>query len=446
MKKYDFRRISAMLVLIFIVLMYLPVQPVSAQASHITLTKSVQESTYSQAGDVLHYTLVATNDGDTTLTNVAISDPLLGTLSCTPAQPATLAPGATLTATGSDTVQQSDVYAGKIDNTATTTSQLPGGGAGPTATKSKSIPAVQTPGLSLTKSANPNIYSAAGQVIVYNYEAKNTGNITLWGPFMITDDKLGNFQCGTATTLASGASITCTKSYTIQSGDLALSSITNSATVTGTYMINPPIIPGTYGPPPGNVVTSNTAFATITFTAPNLQVTKAVELAKDADGDGVASPGDTLKYMVTVKNTGSGAATGVTFSDLPDTNTTLVAGSVNATQGVVMKGNSIGDKTVEVAIGSLPPNGTTTIIFSVTINSPLFVSSIVNQGLVTGTNFTSVKSDDPSTQPVGDSTIINIKESPPIHGPGLSQWGVIILVVVFGGSIAWMIRRRQVKS
>ena len=45
------------------------------------------------AGDRIVYTLTATNAGNVTLTGVTIVDPKLGTLSCNPAQPATLAPG-----------------------------------------------------------------------------------------------------------------------------------------------------------------------------------------------------------------------------------------------------------------------------------------------------------------------------------------------------------------
>ena len=45
----------------------------------------------SAVGQMVHYTLVATNDGNVTLTAVAISDPLLPTLSCTPGQPVNLA-------------------------------------------------------------------------------------------------------------------------------------------------------------------------------------------------------------------------------------------------------------------------------------------------------------------------------------------------------------------
>jgi hypothetical protein len=38
--------------------------------------------------------------------------------------------------------------------------------------------------------------------------------------FTVTDDKLGSFACGTATSLEPGASITCTRNYTIQASDL----------------------------------------------------------------------------------------------------------------------------------------------------------------------------------------------------------------------------------
>jgi len=109
------------------------------------------------------------------------------------------------------------------------------------------------PALSLVKSA-PATYSFIGQEIVYTYKVQNIGLETLSGPFMITDDKLGTFQCGTATSLAPSASISCTKTYTIQPGDLSYSSITNKATATGTDS--------------GNVVTSNEASATLTFIAP----------------------------------------------------------------------------------------------------------------------------------------------------------------------------------
>ena len=78
-----------------------------------------------------------------------------------------------------------------------------------------------TPGLSLNKTADRTTYTAVGQVIVYTYVVRNIGGVTLTGPFNVTDDKLGTFACGSAgTILAPGASVTCTKSYTIKAKDL----------------------------------------------------------------------------------------------------------------------------------------------------------------------------------------------------------------------------------
>jgi uncharacterized repeat protein (TIGR01451 family) len=48
----------------------------------------------------------------------------------------------------------------------------------------------------------------------------------------------------------------------------------------------------------------------------------------DPDGDGKAEPGDTLTYDVNVSNSGASDATGVTFNDTIDPNTTLVPGSL----------------------------------------------------------------------------------------------------------------------
>ena len=50
---------------------------------------------------------------------MTVVDPLLGTLSCTPTQPATLAPGASIVCTGSYTLLQADINAGERANTAT---------------------------------------------------------------------------------------------------------------------------------------------------------------------------------------------------------------------------------------------------------------------------------------------------------------------------------------
>ena len=78
------------------------------------------------AGDLIHYTFEVTNTGTVTLTGVTVTDPLVSPISC----PATvLAPGASMTCTGSYELTQADIDAGVRDNTATATGTAPGGAA-----------------------------------------------------------------------------------------------------------------------------------------------------------------------------------------------------------------------------------------------------------------------------------------------------------------------------
>jgi hypothetical protein len=88
------------------------------------------------------------------------------------------------------------------------------------------------PILSLTKSASPLTYTAAGQVINFSYVLKNTstGGTVLNGPFTVTDNKVPTVTCPATATLAVGASITCTGTYSITAADMALGYAVNTAT------------------------------------------------------------------------------------------------------------------------------------------------------------------------------------------------------------------------
>lgn len=62
-----------------------------------------------------------------------------------------------------------------------------------------------------------------------------------------------------------------------------------------------------------------------------ITATKSDALLVDGDGDGVADPGDTLRYTVIVSNTGGTDALGVRVADTIDLNTSLVADSLRVT-------------------------------------------------------------------------------------------------------------------
>ncbi len=65
--------------------------------------------------------------------------------------------------------------------------------------------------------------------------------------------------------------------------------------------------------------------------AVTMEATKIDEVKPDTDSDGAATPGETIKYTVKIKNTGNMDATGAEYADLIDANTTYVAGSLNTT-------------------------------------------------------------------------------------------------------------------
>ena len=92
------------------------------------------------------------------------------------------------------------------------------------------IPQIKT--LALDKSSIDGPYDTVGEVLHYTYTLTNTGNVTLGGPFDITDDKATDAAC-TDSTVAPGDSITCTGTYAVTQADLDAGSVTNTATGTG---------------------------------------------------------------------------------------------------------------------------------------------------------------------------------------------------------------------
>jgi len=148
--------------------------------------------------------------------------------------------------------------------------------------------------------------------------------------------------------------------------------------------------------------------------APVLEADKRDELFVDADGNGMPSPGDTLLYRITIANSGNGGATGVTFSDIPDPNTTLVVGSVQTSQGMVTSGNVSGDTSVAVDVGTIPSGGSVDITFQVIINNPLpaGVTQVANHGLVSSNELPVEPTDDLDTLPDDDETVTPVTAAP----------------------------------
>ncbi|MDP9191004.1 MAG: GEVED domain-containing protein [Acidobacteriota bacterium] len=205
--------------------------------------------------------------------------------------------------------------------------------------------------------------------------------------------------------------------------------VANQGTVTGTnfadVLTDDPAVAGATDP----TVTPVTLL-------PIVSATKTAALFIDVDGDNAADPGDTLRYTITVANTGNDDEPGVVFNDTPDSNTALVNGSVTTNIGAVATGNTPGDTTVSINIGTLIAGGSATIVFDVTIDNPLApgVTEVVNSGTVTGSTIAPVTTDDPSLPGNADGTAFPIAAAPaslaPI--PTAGTWALLALCSMLG--------------
>ncbi len=128
-------------------------------------------------GDVLNYRVVVTNNGNVTLTDVTVTDPLTGQ----DISGVTLAPGASEEYLTSYTLKQSDLDGqgggdGDMDNTATADSLQTD-----PVSDDESVPLVYDPDLMIVKTADVEMVDEVGDLINYTIAVSNTGNITLTG-------------------------------------------------------------------------------------------------------------------------------------------------------------------------------------------------------------------------------------------------------------------------
>ena len=208
-----------------------------ALAPSVTLTKTANPTSFSTVGQVITYGFTITNTGNTTLTNVVVTDPKIPTLSCTIASITPINAVNTVntaSCSGTYTVTQADIDGFAINgtqlaNTATVNARVPGGTTVSTTANRAINGPVAAPALVLDKTAVQTSFNAVGNIIQYRFAVRNTGNVTWPAAPIITDALTGGATCPVGA-VAPGATVICTASYTVTQADLDAGALNNSAT------------------------------------------------------------------------------------------------------------------------------------------------------------------------------------------------------------------------
>ena len=287
------------------------------QKPSIALVKTASVGGTGIVGDVITYTFTVTNTGNTSLSNVVVTDPMVGlTISGNPI--ATLAVGASSAVIkGTYTITQADIDAGKVVNTALATAKDPKGNdvtdiSGTTVNNDTptDTPLTQKPSIALVKTASVGGTGIVGDVITYTFTVTNTGNTSL-SNVVVTDPMVGLTISGNPiATLAVGASSAVIKgTYTITQADIDAGKVVNTALATAKD-------------PKGNDVTdiSGTTVNNDTSTDKPLTQKPDINITKDGfyvdnNTDGITNVGDKIIYNFTITNTGNVILTNVIVTD-----------------------------------------------------------------------------------------------------------------------------------
>jgi uncharacterized repeat protein (TIGR01451 family) len=197
----------------------------------LDITKTAEEQGYSEIGDMIHYTIRATNSGNVTLHDVLVTDPNVSDLLCIPANPVTdLQPGDSILCTASHTIDQSDLDAGSVYNQACVDD---GEGPADSTCADVTVEGEQNPALDILKQVAEVEFTDVGQVLHYTITATNIGNVTLHD-VNVSDAQVTDLACTPdvpVEDLAPGEQITCTASHTTTKADLDAGFYHNQACV-----------------------------------------------------------------------------------------------------------------------------------------------------------------------------------------------------------------------
>ena len=270
----------------------IPLIPVPAITLSVVATPNP-----ANVGQVVSYALTVQNSGAVTLHNITVGQqPIFpangGTALSATCPKTTLSAGESMTCTASYTVTTADVPIGNVTMYGTATGTAPNGAlAGSGAILSRVVTAGGT-ALSVSKSADVPSFSAPGQALNFTITVKNIGSTTVNG--IIVYDRNNVSPVGyylvagcKSTTLAPGASTTCTNTYYTTQADIDSGFVKDSAYALGLT-------------PTGALYTSPiTTLSVPAVQKPSIKLVKTASLAQ------VTATGQQYLYYFTLTNTGN---------------------------------------------------------------------------------------------------------------------------------------------
>ena len=259
-------------------------------------------------GTEIGYTVKVINTGNVTLRNVTCDDSMkeIGRIALDRTQ---LAPGETATGTASHAITQSDIDAGTVTNTASSSADAPDASRAVSEESTVSTGIERTPRLTLAKETErthiPADEARVGEVIPYSLTVSNTGNVTVSG--IELEDELAakslkvDWGGNAGHTLAPGQSVPASASYAISDTDVDRGIVENTAQASGKA-------------PNGSSVKSNVAKAatTIEKAEPALAIVKTG--TEQVTGDDV-KPGHEVEFDFELENIGNTTLKGISIKD-----------------------------------------------------------------------------------------------------------------------------------
>ena len=275
----------------------------------VTKTSADADKQY-KLGETISYTITVTNDGNQTVSNIEVTDPNadnFGTKTI-----ASLAPGASESFDATHTVTEDDLLAGEVVNSATakgTSAETDPEGnpkdvekTGETTNKTEAADGKLSVTKTVTNKPADDKAFVLGETISYSITVKNEGNLTVKN-ITVTDPNADGFGEKTIDSLEPGATETFTATHVVTQSDIANGDgeFLNSATAKGETDAT---TEGDKNPEASGDVQS-----------PIEGADKKLTVTKAADETKTYALGETIKYTITVKNTGNQDVSNITVSD-----------------------------------------------------------------------------------------------------------------------------------